>query len=279
MRFRQQFSGFLPVVRSLVFPGNVPLQAFEFLFCLPVVAWVRYGGALAIGIVSLETYVDPNRCEAWAMLNLTFGLYAELDIVAIGTMNNPHPFDLFGGKGFNVLVLVAYQSQATNATAIHEADMLAIRFDLPASLLVFDAAVIVLELGIALLARLVVLTIIIETGDRHPGSISTSLTGLRVETGGKGILVCEDRTVALQIIPVDAPGIHPQAQALVPDELDDPDSVINGLIVLGTPIELVLLNKHPLALPLLLGYTDDTAISSVRQEGEQMKRTNFYLTE
>src|SRR5581483_121224 len=153
------------------------------------------------------------------------------------------------------------------------------RFDLPASLLVFDAPVIVLELGIALLARFVVLTVGIETGDRQPGSISTGLTGLRVETACKGILFCEDRTVALQIIPVDAPAIHPQAQALVPDELDDPDSVIDGLIVLCTPIELVLLNKHPLALPSLLCYTDDTAINCVRQEGKQMKRTNFYLTE
>jgi hypothetical protein len=85
--------------------------------------------------------------------------------------------------------------------------------------------------------------------------------------------------VALQIILVDAPFIHPQTQALVPDELDDPDSVINGLILLCAPIELVLLNKHPLALLSLLCYTDYTAINSVRQEGKQMKRTNFYLTE
>src|SRR2546425_1138446 len=128
MRFRQPFSGFLPVFRSLVFTGNVPLQAFEFLLCLAVVPWVRDRVALTIGIVGLEAYVDTNLFEAWDMLYLTCGLYPKLAIVAISTMNNPNTFDLFGGEGFNVLFLVAYQSQATNATAITEADMLAIRF-------------------------------------------------------------------------------------------------------------------------------------------------------
>jgi len=85
--------------------------------------------------------------------------------------------------------------------------------------------------------------------------------------------------MALQIILVDAPLIHPQAQALVPDELHNPDSIINSLILLGAPIELVLLNEHPLAFLLFLCYTDGTAICSVCQEGKHMKRTNFYLTE
>src|SRR3989441_4080829 len=75
------------------------------------------------------------------------------------------------------------------------------------------------------------------------------------------------------------PCIHPQAQALVPDELHNPDSIINGLILLGAPIELVLLNKHPLAFLSFLCYTEYTAIYSVRRKGKQMKRTNFYLTE
>jgi hypothetical protein len=83
----------------------------------------------------------------------------------------------------------------------------------------------------------------------------------------------------LEVILGDTPLLHPQAQALIPDELDDPDSVINGLILLFASIELVLLNKHPLALLSFLCYTDNTAICSVRQEGKQMKRTNFYLTE
>src|SRR5205085_7798667 len=46
-----------------------------------------------------------------------------------------------------------------------------------------------------------------------------------------------------QVIVGDTPCIHPQAQALVPDELHNPDSFINGLILLGAAIELVLLNK------------------------------------
>jgi len=227
----------------------------------------------------LESHINPYLFAGGDMFYLTSGLYRELDRVAIGTMDNPDAFDLLGGEGSNLLFLVAYQSQATNATAINEADMLAIRFDLPAGLLVFYGTVIVLELGIALLAGLLVLAVLIETGDSEPGSISTRLSGLRVETGGKEVLTGKRRTVALQVILVDAPLIHPQAQALVPDELHNPDSFINGLILLFAPVEFVLLNEHPLALLYFLCYTDYTAIYSVRQEGKQMKRTNFYLTE
>src|SRR2546430_11793646 len=86
-----------------------------------------------------------------------------------------------------------------------------------------------LELGIALLTGLVVLAVVIETGDSKPGTIRTRLTGLRIETGSEGVFFGELSTVALQIILRDAPRVHPQAQALVPDELYHADSIINGL--------------------------------------------------
>ena len=120
--------------------------------------------------------------------------------------------------------------------------MLAIRFDLPSRLLVLDRTIIMLKLGITLLAGLLVLAVVIETGDSEPGSISRSLAGLRVETRSKGIVFGKPRTGALQVIVGDTPCVHPQAQALVPDELHNPDSIINGLILLGAAIELVLLN-------------------------------------
>jgi len=83
--------------------------------------------------------------------------------------------------------------------------MLAIRFELPTRVLVFYGTVIVLELGIALLARLMILAMLVETGNGKPRSISTRLTGLRVETGGKGIVMGKPRTVALEVILGDSP--------------------------------------------------------------------------
>src|SRR5947209_16322233 len=161
------------------------------------------------------------------MFYLTFGLYRELAIVAISTVDNPDTFDLFGGEGSNLLLLIAYQPQATNATPIREGDVFPIRLDFPASLLVLHAPIVMLKLGIALLARLVVLAILIEAGDSAPGPIGRGLTSLGVERYGKGIFMGKPRTVALEVILVDAPRIHPQAQALIPDELHDPDSIIN----------------------------------------------------
>src|SRR5260370_21656574 len=97
------------------------------------------------------------------MFYLTFGLYPKLAIVAISTVDNTHSLNLFGGEGGNLLLLIAYQPQATNATTIREGDVFPIRLDFPASLLVLHAPIVMLKLGIALLARRVVLTILIET--------------------------------------------------------------------------------------------------------------------
>ncbi len=53
--------------------------------------------------------------------------------------------------------------------------------NLPSGLLVLDGAVIVLKLGIALLPGLVGCAVLIEAANRKPSTVSTGLTGLRVE--------------------------------------------------------------------------------------------------
>src|SRR5205807_853716 len=142
------------------------------------------------------------------MLYHTCSLYPELAIIPIGTVDNPHSLDVFGGEGGNLLLLIAYQPQAPYPTPVGEGDVLAVRFDLPSCLLIFYASIIMLELRIALLTGLVVLAIVIETGNREPGPISRSLSSLRVETGSKGVLMGKSSTVALQVILVDAPRVH-----------------------------------------------------------------------
>jgi hypothetical protein len=137
-----------------------------------------------------------------------------------------------------------------------------------------------LKLGIALLAGLVVLAVVIEARDSKPGSISRSLTSLRVEARSKGIFMGKSSTVALQVIFVDAPRIHPEAQALIPDELHHANSVINGLILLGTPVKFVLLNEHSLALLYFLCYTDYSTLLCSMSSNEGVyhaKSPNQYL--
>ena len=170
-------------------------------------------------------------------------------------MHNPHALDLLDGEGFNLLLFVAHQTQATYPTAIRETNVLAIRLELPTRLFVFYRTVIVLELGIAFPAGFMVFAVVIEAGNRAPGSISRGLASLGIQTGGKGILVGKGSTVALEIILGDSAPIHPLAQALVPDELHDANGVINGGVLLGAPVEFVLLNEHPLALSGVGCYT------------------------
>src|SRR5438132_6619240 len=127
--------------------------------------------------------------------------------------------------------------------------MFPIRFQLPASLFVFYRAVIMLELGIALLARLVVLTVLIETGDSEPGSICTGLTSLRVEAHRKRILTGKGGTIALEVILTDALLIHPQTETRISDELHHANGVVDSGVLRFVCIHLVLVDEHPLAFP------------------------------
>src|SRR6266446_2367591 len=178
------------------------------------------------------------------MLYLAPGLDAKLHIVAIGPIHNAYALDLLCGKGFNALLGIAHQTQSPDATAIGERDVFPVLFQLPSGLLVFDRAVIMLKAGIALLAWLVVLAIVIEVGDSKPGTICTGLPGLGIEARGKGILFGKGGTVAVKIV-LCRMLIHPKTKTLIADELYYADSFIDGSVLLFVAIELVLVDEHP----------------------------------
>ena len=107
----------------------------------------------------------------WLVYDTSHYLDSELHIVAISTVDNPDPLDLLKRECSNLLLGIADQPQASHTTPIGEGDVLPIRRELPARLLVLNRAVLVLEPGIAFLAWLVVLAIVIEAGNSKPGSI------------------------------------------------------------------------------------------------------------
>src|SRR5712691_1918458 len=127
--------------------------------------------ALGVRIVGFQSDINADLPTRRNMFNLSLSLNSKLTIVAIRTMDNADSFDVPGGKGANRLLGIAHQSQASNTTAIGEGDVLAIRLQLPTCLLVFNRAVIMLELRITLLAWLLHLTVLIEAGDSKPGTI------------------------------------------------------------------------------------------------------------
>ncbi len=226
-----------------------PLQA---LLCLSQMARVRNGMPLRVCEKGGETQVNTGRGARWLMHDLTLGPNPELDVVPIGTTDNPHPLDLREREGFDVLRGIAHQSQASDARAIREREVLAIGFQSPAGRFVLYRAVVMLELGIAFLARLAVLAVVIEPRDRKPRARGRGLSCLGVEAPGRRVVGSKNGAVALQIVLVRPSPVQPQAQALVPDELDNPNRLLDGSVLGFAPVEFVFVDQHAASLPVFI---------------------------
>lgn len=130
------------------------METLEFRLRFSVVTLVLYRIPVGIGVEELQAHVDTDHAARLDMFTLALGLNTKLAIIAIGTAQDANPFDLLDWEGFDLLVRVPNQAEATNATAIGEDDMVPIGRELPACLFILDAPIVVLKLGIPLLAKL-----------------------------------------------------------------------------------------------------------------------------
>jgi hypothetical protein len=239
--FRYPFARcFLALLRLLLF------------FCLPQMARVLNAMPLRVREKGGETQVNAGGDARWLMHDLALGPNPKLDIVPIGTTDNPNALDLREREGFDVLRGIAHQSQASDARAIREREVPAVRFQSPACRFVLYRAVVMLELGIAFLARLLVLTVLIEPLDSKPGARGRGLSCLRVEPLGERVVGSKNGALALQIVLVRPSPIHPTAQALVPDELDNPYRLLDGGVLSFAPVEFVFVDQHAAYLPVFI---------------------------
>src|SRR6266446_8839768 len=185
IRFGKKFSGFLAVLALLLFRRHPPMEPLELLFGLPQKARIGDFDSLRVGIECLESHVNANLFASGLMDDLPSRLHTELDEIAIGTPHDADPFDLLLWESFDLLFLIADEPQTSNAAAVREGDVASIGTQLPARDFVLDGPIIVLKLGIALLAWLLLLAILVEPRDSRPCPICTGLTSLGVETSGK----------------------------------------------------------------------------------------------
>ena len=220
------------------------MEPLEFLLCLAVVAWVIQGMAVRIGIVGTQPQVNTDRPPRRLMLDGALSLDRELAVVAIRSAHEAHPLDLVDGEGFDPLLLVPDQPERADAAAVREGDVLAVRRELPARLLVLDGAVVMLEAGIALLTGFVVHAILIEARDGEPGARGGGLPGLGVEPAGKGERFGKLGAQALQVVLAGAAHLHPEPERLVPDELDDAHGLLDGGLLRLCSIYLVFVDEH-----------------------------------
>ncbi len=184
------------------------------------------------------------------MFALPLGLDAELRIISICAAHDANSLDLLHREGFDMLIRIADQAQTSNTTSVGESDVTPIGLQLPPALFVLHASVIVLKLGVAFLAGLVVAAILIEARDGGPGAIRTGLTSLRVKRAGKRVLFCQDSTIALEVVFVDASSVHPEADALIANELHHADRFIDSRILPLAAVEFVLVDEHPSCPPV-----------------------------
>ena|SRR5689334_14398179 len=83
------------------------------------------------------------------------------------------------------------------------------------------------------------------------------------------------RAIALQVVFRDPTAIHPLAQTLVADELDNANGFLNGLILLLVAVEFVLVDQHDACSFLsdvLVSYIPWACMS--REERPDAQRTN-----
>src|SRR6266566_5376624 len=177
------------------------------------------------------------------MLHLALSLDAQLAIVAISTLEEANALDLLEREGGDGLFLVAYETKTANPTAISERDMFAINRELPASGFVLDTSIVVLELRIAFLPQLLFFAVSVEAGNSEPRSISTGLTSLGIERGGKRVFFGEHGTIHLKVM-LAGVFIHPFAHALVADELNDANRLIDSGRLGCVKSHFILVDQH-----------------------------------
>ena len=154
----------------------------------------------------------------------------------------------FTGKGFDLLLLIPDEPEGADGAAIREGDVPAVRFQLPARLLVLNGAIVMLETGIAFLAGFVVLAIVIEPFDGEPGARGRGLPGLGIEPAGKWKDLRKLGTQALQVVLARPACVYPEAECFVPDELDDADGLLDGGILRLCSVYLILVDQHCLCV-------------------------------
>ncbi len=224
--------GFLTILRTLDLAGDTPMQALQSLFSAPEIARIGNGRPVAVGREGFQAHINPHLLAGRFVSDPALCLHGKLAIVAIGALDEPDPLDLLKRKRLNT-ALLPDQSAPSDAHAIGEGEMLAIRLQHPPAGLILNRSVVFLETWVALLSWLLFSAVCVEASNSLPRPVSTGLARHRIEPGCKGILFRQLSAEGLHVILAYAARIHPEPQRFVPDELRGANGFLyRGLLAL-----------------------------------------------
>lgn len=162
---------------------ELAVTALEGHLGLPKEARVRVASPIRVGDKSPQPDIEAQRLPRGGMDDSPVCLDDDLRIVAVGTAEEPDPLKLVHREGRDASGL-----ETPDGAPIGKGEVLPLRVQLPAGLLVLDAAPVVLEAWVALLPWHIGTAAGVEATESGPGPVCRRLAGLRVQPGGEGEL-------------------------------------------------------------------------------------------
>lgn len=233
------------VTRAFFLSAYPALQPFKLPLGRAEKAWVRLLAAFRVGIERLEPNVQADRLTRRRSILRTVNVHRELNIVAVGFADKPHPLDEVGGVESEVVCPLKFQRADTEA--VGESDAFIQGRELPAGVFVLNAANVLFELRIALFHCALFATVV-KAAYRRPSAFGGSLAGGAVKFVRKVELFSQHRTIFVQVVLADlfcaVFRVYPETECLVLHKLSRADSLVYPAVLFGAPLELVVQDQH-----------------------------------
>src|SRR5262249_29493212 len=84
----------LAIVGPVLLAGDPLVELLELLFGFAILAWVRDGVAVAVGVEGVQPPSNAGLLAGGSMVYVPFGIHAELHIIAIGPTDKADALEL-----------------------------------------------------------------------------------------------------------------------------------------------------------------------------------------
>ncbi len=232
------------ILRAFWSPRKSAIKPLERFFGLPEVSWVVNSLPIRIGVEVRQSHIQPNGFTCWLSFLNPFDIKTKLNVVPIGTTNNPNPLDLL--QLIKMQLTGSPHLEASSLKPIGEGDSSPIFRQLPACCFVFNRTVrgLLLKAWKPCSTLLPFLAVVVEPRNSRPSSFGRSLSSLGVELARPRKLFGEDSAISTQLIFPNPLVIHPVSDAAISDKTSSTNGFIKPLILVLCSLKFCLKYKH-----------------------------------